>query len=48
MNRKKLSNVAVDAVFDSVSVQLTREAKSGLFCSISMHGKSLSNLVENF
>jgi hypothetical protein len=29
-------------------VQLTREAKSGLFCSISMHGKSLSNLVENF
>ena len=50
--QKKLSNVAVDAVFDSVSIATTyREklAKSGvIFCSISEAIKYYPNLVEQF
>ena len=50
--QKKLSNVAVDAVFDSVSIATTyREklAKSGvIFCSISEAIQYYPNLVEQF
>ena len=50
--QKKLSNVAVDAVFDSVSIATTYKeklAKSGvIFCSISDAIKFYPNLVEKF
>jgi len=50
--QKKLSNVAMDAVFDSVSIATTYKeklAKSGvIFCSISEAIKSYPNLVEKF
>ena len=50
--QKKLSNVAVDAVFDSVSIATTyREklAKSGvIFCSISEAIQYYPDLVEKF
>jgi Fe-S cluster assembly protein SufB len=50
--QKKLSNVAVDAVFDSVSIATTYKeklAKSGvIFCSISDAVKFYPNLVEKF
>ena len=50
--QKKLSNVAIDAVFDSVSIATTYKeklAKSGvIFCSISDAIKYYPNLVEKF
>lgn len=50
--QKKLSNVAIDAVFDSVSIATTyREklAKSGvIFCSISEAIQSYPNLIKKF
>jgi Fe-S cluster assembly protein SufB len=50
--QKKLSNVAVDAVFDSVSIGTTfkeKLAKDGvIFCSISDAIKDYPNLVEKF
>ena len=50
--QKKLSNVAVDAVFDSVSIATTYKeklAKSGvIFCSISEAIQHYPNLVEKF
>ena len=50
--QKKLSNVAVDAVFDSVSIATTYKeklAKAGvIFCSISDAIKFYPNLVEKF
>jgi Fe-S cluster assembly protein SufB len=50
--QKKLSNVAVDAVFDSVSIATTYKeklAKSGvIFCSISEAIKFYPNLVQKF
>ena len=50
--QKKLSNVAMDAVFDSISIATTYKeklAKSGvIFCSISEAIKSYPNLVEKF
>jgi len=50
--QKKLSNVAVDAVFDSVSIATTYKeklAKSGvIFCSISDAIEAYPNLVEKF
>lgn len=50
--QKKLSNVAVDAVFDSVSIATTyREklAKQGvIFCSISEAVEAYPNLIEKF
>lgn len=50
--QKKLSNVAVDAVFDSVSIATTykeRLAKSGvIFCSISDAIKFYPELIEKF
>jgi Fe-S cluster assembly protein SufB len=50
--QKKLSNVAIDAVFDSVSIATTYKeklAKSGvIFCSISDAIKLYPNLVKKF
>jgi len=50
--QKKLSNVAVDAVFDSVSIATTYKeklAKSGvIFCSISDAVKHYPELIEKF
>lgn len=50
--QKKLSNVAVDAVFDSVSIGTTYKeklAKSGvIFCSISEAIQNYPNLVKKF
>jgi Fe-S cluster assembly protein SufB len=50
--QKKLSNVAVDAVFDSVSIATTYKeklAKAGvIFCSISDAIKHYPNLIEKF
>ena len=50
--QKKLSNVAVDAVFDSVSIATTYKeklAKSGvIFCSISEAIKFYPNLIQKF
>lgn len=50
--QKKLSNVAIDAVFDSVSIATTYKeklAKSGvIFCSISEAIKNYPNLVKKF
>jgi Fe-S cluster assembly protein SufB len=50
--QKKLSNVAIDAVFDSVSIATTYKeklAKSGvIFCSISDAIKFYPNLVKKF
>jgi Fe-S cluster assembly protein SufB len=50
--QKKLTNVAIDAVFDSVSIATTyREklAKSGvIFCSISEAIQSYPNLIQKF
>jgi Fe-S cluster assembly protein SufB len=50
--QKKLSNVAIDAVFDSVSIATTYKeklAKSGvIFCSISDAIQFYPNLVEKF
>lgn len=50
--QKKLSNVAVDAVFDSVSIATTYKeklAKSGvIFCSISEAIQYYPNLIEKF
>jgi Fe-S cluster assembly protein SufB len=50
--QKKLSNVAVDAVFDSVSIATTYKeklAKAGvIFCSISDAIKYYPNLIEKF
>ena len=50
--QKKLSNVAVDAVFDSVSIATTYKeklAKSGvIFCSISDAIEAYPNLIEKF
>jgi len=50
--QKKLSNVAVDAVFDSVSIATTYKeklAKSGvIFCSISDAIQFYPNLIEKF
>ena len=50
--QKKLSNVAVDAVFDSISIGTTfkeKLAKSGvIFCSISEAIQSYPDLVEKY
>lgn len=50
--QKKLSNVAIDAVFDSVSIATTYKeklAKSGvIFCSISEAIQHYPNLIEKF
>jgi Fe-S cluster assembly protein SufB len=50
--QKKLSNVAVDAVFDSISIATTFKEKLGkagvIFCSISDAIKFYPNLVEKF
>jgi len=50
--QKQLSNVAIDAVFDSVSIATTYKeklAKSGvIFCSISDAVKYYPNLIEKF
>jgi Fe-S cluster assembly protein SufB len=52
MNKKKLSNVAVDAVFDSISIGTTfkeKLAKFGvIFCSISEAIQFYPKLVEKF
>jgi len=50
--QKKLSNVAIDAVFDSVSIGTTYKEKLGksgvIFCSISEAIKSYPKLVQKF
>jgi len=50
--QKKLSNVAIDAVFDSVSIGTTYQEKLGkagvIFCSISDAIKFYPNLVKKF
>ena len=52
MNKKKLSNVAVDAVFDSISIATTYKeklAKSGvIFCSISEAIEFYPDLIDKF
>jgi Fe-S cluster assembly protein SufB len=50
--QKKLSNVAVDAVFDSISIATTYKEKLGksgvIFCSISEAIKYYPNLIQKF
>lgn len=52
MNKKRLSNVAVDAVFDSVSIATTYKEKLAehgvIFCSISEAISEYPDLIEKY